>query len=163
MRADIAVTAPIEALSHTDADGEARFGTFMIRDFGVLPHTLFAAWAYRFDEWFANRGAISRRLEVGTPYYFETTSGGRDHPHYGRILAFEPGRLLEMTWLNEAGTHGVETTVRVEVGPSPIGARLHLTHQGFRDEVTSNEHGEAWSRILGERLAAFLRAESAST
>ncbi len=145
-----------DTTTHVGDDGEERFGTSLVREYAVAPDLLFDAWVVRFDEWFAERGAIWQRLEVGVPYFFETIHAGRRHPHYGRVLAFEPGRLLEMTWLNEAGTRGVETVVRVEVSSSDAGARLRLSHGGFRDEVTSTEHGKAWSGLLQERLEPLL-------
>jgi uncharacterized protein YndB with AHSA1/START domain len=124
---------------------------------------VFHAWIGRFDHWFAEPGAIRMRAEVGAPYFFETLHEGDRHPHYGRILALEPDRLLEMTWLNEAGTHGVETVLRVEIAPDGDGSRLRLTHTGFRDERTSAEHGEAWKRLLRDRLDPMLaRSETRS-
>ena len=66
----------------------------------------------------------------------------------GAFWRSEPDRLLEITWLNEVGTHGVETVLRVEIAPETGGTRLRLTHSGFRDETTSDEHGEAWEQLL---------------
>lgn len=158
------VTSADPAIVKTGRDGrEQRFASSLTREFEVAPDVLFGAWADRFDEWFAEPGAISRRLEVGAPYFFETVHAGRRHPHYGRILAFDPGRLLEMTWLNEAGTRGVETVVRVEVAAAGAGSRLYLTHGGFRDEETSRQHGEAWSELLRDRLAPLLGAGAATS
>lgn len=128
------------------------FEATVVHDADASPAVVFRAWIDRFDEWFAEPGAIWMRAEVGVPYFFETFHRGARHPHYGRILACEADRLLEMTWLNETGTHGVETVLRVEIEPRRDGSRLHLTHAGFRDEKTSAEHGEAWQFLLRDRL-----------
>jgi len=132
------------------------FGTSVAHKVDASPDVVFHAWVDRFDHWFAEPGAIRMMAEVGAPYFFETLHEGERHPHYGRILALEPGRLLEMTWLNEAGTHGVETVLRVEIAPDGNGSRLCLTHTGFHDETTSAEHGEAWQRLLRDRLDPML-------
>ena len=146
-----------DAITHNGDQGEDRFGSLLVREYQVSPDLLFNVWVDRFDEWFAERGAITRQLEPGAPYFFETIHAGQRHPHYGRILAFQPGKLIEMTWLNEAGTRGVETVVRVEVRSSDDGgSQLRLTHSGFRDKDTSSEHANAWSGILKERLEPVL-------
>ncbi|MGW4393766.1 SRPBCC domain-containing protein [Amycolatopsis nivea] len=132
------------------------FETAVVHDTDAPPDVVFRAWATGFDEWFAEPGAIWMRPEAGVPYFFETFHMGARHPHYGRILAYEADRLLEMTWLNEAGTHGVETVLRVEIAPRGDGSRLRLTHAGFRDEKTSAEHGEAWEFLLRDRLDPLL-------
>jgi uncharacterized protein YndB with AHSA1/START domain len=132
------------------------FETTVVHDMDASPDVVFRAWIGGFDQWFAEPGAIWMRAEVGVPYFFETLHMGARHPHYGRILAYEADRLLEMTWLNEAGTHGVETVLRVEIAPRSAGSRLRLTHSGFRDEKTSSEHGEAWESLLHDRLDPML-------
>jgi uncharacterized protein YndB with AHSA1/START domain len=127
-----------------------------VHDVDAAPEAVYQAWVGRFDEWFAEPGAIRMRAEVDAPYFFETFHQGARHPHYGRFLALEPARLVELTWLNEAGTHGVETVLTVEITPHGDGSRLRLTHAGFRDETTSAEHGEAWKQLLRERLDPML-------
>jgi uncharacterized protein YndB with AHSA1/START domain len=139
------------------------FCTSVVHAVEAPPAVVFSAWLDRFDAWFAEPGAISMRAEVGAPYFFETFHQGARHPHYGRILALEPDRLLEMTWVNEAGTHGVETVLRVEIEPKGDGSSIRLSHSGFRDEATSADHGEAWQQLLRERLDPLLtRSETLS-
>lgn len=135
---------------------ERPFRSTVVHDVDAAPDVVFQAWIGRFDRWFAEPGMIWMRAEAGAPYFFETFHMGRRHPHYGRILALEPDRLVEMTWVNEAGTHGVETVLRVEIAPHGDGSRVRLTHGGFRDETTSAEHGEAWEQLLRERLDPML-------
>ncbi len=135
---------------------ERTFGSSVVHRVDASPDVVFRAWIDRFDQWFAEAGAIRMRAEVDAPYFFETFHRGKRHPHYGRILAVEPDRLLEMTWMNEAGTHGVETVLRIEIAPDGDGSLLRLTHNGFRDETTSAEHGEAWEQLLRERLDPML-------
>ncbi|BCB88540.1 SRPBCC family protein [Phytohabitans suffuscus] len=127
------------------------YGLVVERTFPVPPPALFHAWTAGFDTWFAEPGAIMLTPEVDRPYFFETFHAGQRHPHYGRFLRVEPDRLLELTWLNEAGTRGHETVLTVELRPEGEGTAQRLTHRGFPDDRTRAEHEDAW-RLLLERL-----------
>ena len=81
-------------------------------------------------------------------YFFETRFDGQRHPHYGRFLTLEQGKVVEMTWLTATGTRGVETVVTIELEPSGSGTRLSLTHAGFPDEELRDGHAEAWPAAL---------------
>lgn len=118
---------------------------------------VFRAWTERFDQWFAQPGEIVMKAEVNAPYFFRTLHEGRHHPHYGRFLRVDPDRLIELTWLNEAGTHGVETVLTVETSPRPSGSLLLLTHAGFPDDKMREEHETAWKWLLLNRLDPLLR------
>jgi uncharacterized protein YndB with AHSA1/START domain len=119
---------------------------------GAPPAALFDAWTTGFDRWFAEPGALRLTPEVNAPYFFETVHEGRRHPHYGRFLRVERDRLLEFTWLNEAGTRGHETVLTVELTPDGDGTALRLAHRGFPDARTRDEHRQAWRELLEQRL-----------
>lgn len=117
---------------------------------------VYRGWTERFDQWFAEQAAIVLTPVVNAPYFFETHHEGQRHPHYGRFLTVEPLRKLEFTWMNEAGTAGVETVVGVELTPEADGVRLVLTHAGFRDAKTASEHEQAWRELLAQRFVPLV-------
>lgn len=124
------------------------------------PEAVYRAWTEGFDAWFAEPGMVRMRAAVGEPYVFITRHENQLHPHYGRFLALEPHRLVELTWVTgAAGTDGAETVVTVELEPAPQGGtRLRLTHTGFYDQAGVKRHDEAWAHHVLPHLDDVLAA-----
>jgi hypothetical protein len=113
------------------------------------PSKIYHAWTEGFDTWFARPGVIRMRAEAGEPFYFETEYQGTRHPHYGRFMALQRDRFVELTWMTgRGGTDGAETIVSVELSPSGSGTRLRLTHAGFYDDASLEQHRDAWLHVL---------------
>lgn len=119
------------------------------------PGIFYKAWTQEFDRWFAAPNSVLMEGKVNTPYFFETVfkfeESKKTHrePHYGRFLRLEEDKLVTMTWVTGPnGTKGAETIVEVELESLDEGTLLTLTHSGFLDKESKDQHEKAWPEVL---------------
>jgi uncharacterized protein YndB with AHSA1/START domain len=105
--------------------------------------------------WFWPESAFGTTAEVdlGEGYRIDGPKAGLSLT--GRYLTVDPPKRLVMTW-QWAGEDG-GTMVRIELAPDGEGTVLTLTHEGFADGTTRDEHVRGWSDCLA-RLPAWLGA-----
>ncbi len=116
---------------------------------------LFKAWTEEFEIWFAVPNSVIMEAKENTTYFFETefkfeeSEKAQREPHYGRFLRIKENELVELTWVTgQNGTKGAETVVKVEFEPLNNGTELKLSHSGFLDEESKNQHEKAWPEVL---------------
>lgn len=118
----------------------------------ATPSEVFAAFTTGFERWFAQPGTLSLVPAVGRAFFFYNRDAWGRHPHYCRILALEPDRLVELTWVTgngeAVGTEGAETVLRVELTADGEGTAIHLTHAGLPNEASRAAHEENWPLAL---------------
>ncbi len=124
------------------------------------PEDVYAAWAKRFDTWFAQAGTIAMVPEPGRPYFFYNRDDWGRHPHYGRFLDVKQNQLIEMAWMmgngTAEGTEGAETVLCIELVFKGGATDFRLNHSGFVSEKSCDGHKDNWPlalNILHEALS----------
>jgi uncharacterized protein YndB with AHSA1/START domain len=105
------------------------------------------------------------RFEVADPTGKIVINGISDFKAYGKILEYDPPRLLAYTWIaNWHDQPGRKTLVRWELTPVGNGTRVKVTHSGLAEEpVARKDYSGGWPGVLrqlknhAERAAASTR------
>ena len=112
---------------------------------------LYRAWTEDFDLWFAQPGELLMIPEIDKPFFFYNRHDWGRHAHYGRFLALDKNRRIEMTWLSgNGGTFGAETVISIQLIPQDHGTTFRMTQSGFDDEQAAKAHEDNWPLALDE-------------
>ena len=95
--------------------------------------------------WFGAAKAIVD-VKVDGLFYHVGAHEGRQWAHYGRFVKLERGRAIEYTWMSEA-THGIETTVSIELRAAAGATELVLVHRDLPDDDRGRSHETGWKFI----------------
>lgn len=76
--------------------------------------------------------------------------GGKVYEHYGEVLAFDPPRLLEHTWIADFHDQPARpTVVRWELTASGNGTVLKVSHRGFAAQPkVRKDYKSGWPGLL---------------
>ncbi|MFI2643411.1 SRPBCC family protein [Streptomyces sp. NPDC018610] len=138
----------------------------------ATPEQCFAVFTERPKDWWPPSHVLVKKERAGLA--FEPGVGGRyyewdvdgEEKTWGRVLEWEPGRRLAMTWRIDPNWQSIDDDERaseIEVDFEPVDerhTRVHLAH------VKLDRHGEGAERIFkaldgpspGETLELFARA-----
>ncbi|HVJ53314.1 MAG TPA: SRPBCC domain-containing protein [Aliidongia sp.] len=124
----------------------------------VSPERAFELFTGEIDRWWRRSPAYRFRGKRSGELRFEPGLGGRLVEHYGegdfhevgRILAWEPGRLLIIEWRATNYLPGQATEVEVRFRPVPGGTRVIVEHRGW--EKLPPDHPALHGQALVEHL-----------
>jgi uncharacterized protein YndB with AHSA1/START domain len=122
--------------------------------------------------WFTNESCPVKfwkmDARLGGSYSYATdrskvaVNGVNEFQCHGKILEFDPPRLLVYTWI--ANWHlykDTETTVRWELIPTASGTHVKVTHSGLaRDAEARKDYSGGWTGVV-EQLKQFTEKEFA--
>jgi uncharacterized protein YndB with AHSA1/START domain len=78
-----------------------------------------------------------------------TSADGKPFAVEGVYRAIERPNLLEYTWRYDWGDQPEETVVRYELTERDGTTTLRVTHSGFTDQTSRDNHDTGWDRVLG--------------
>lgn len=137
-----------EGQLRTDGD---RCGVRFERRYDASPDELWSALTEpeRLGRWLADVAELE--LRVGGRFLLQWREGDGTQETDGTILAFEPGRLLELNWTYPGEPDSV---ARFELRPDGEGTILVLDHRGLPPGAIAG-YGAGWHSHL-DSLAAHL-------
>lgn len=128
------------------------------RGFSVSAETLFdyVSQEANFQNWFGPEGTkvvdIKFKMEIGSDWHAEILGeSGQRNKVSGKVLRFDPPKMLELTWAwrSDDGGLGPQSNVTLAVEADGEAASvLTLTHSGLADEDSRKNHNTGWSSSL---------------
>jgi uncharacterized protein YndB with AHSA1/START domain len=115
----------------------------------AAPAKVYAAWMdpkQACNPWHEGKPSVLQ-AKVGGLFYVRMGDGHRV-PHFGRILALEPGSKVQHTWMSPY-TRGMESTVTVGFKKHAGGTLMTLRHAGLPNDSFGRAHSEGWGYFLG--------------
>ncbi|GIL38985.1 SRPBCC family protein [Roseiterribacter gracilis] len=120
------------------------------RSYDVPAQRIYDAWTdvEQLREWLCPGGLWKGEVRVGAPYQMNMLYEGKTYEHHGRFLRLEPPSLVEFTWIQQEGTYGTETIVRIEITDLGPSCEMTLTHTKLPDQKQADSHRGGWSDFL---------------
>jgi uncharacterized protein YndB with AHSA1/START domain len=95
---------------------------------------------------------VTTDWQVGSPITYKGMWEGRPYEDKGKVLQFEPGRLLVSTfWSSFSGLPDLPEnykTVRYELTPTDSGTRLTITQDNNDTQEEASHSEQNWNMVL---------------
>jgi len=108
-------------------------------------------------QWWGHPGSyhctkMEADLRVGGRW--RTTGESKDGSPFsvtGEYRVIEPPHALEFTWRHDWGAHEdqIDTLVRYDIEERDGVTRVRVTHSGFADVASRDDHERGWGTVLG--------------
>ena len=92
--------------------------------------------------------------KVGDLYYFHQTHSRVEYPHFGRFLALQRGKKIQMTWMSPM-TKGLESELTVSLVKKGADTLLTLKHAKLPTGPEGMAHDDGWKYYLENFEAWF--------
>jgi uncharacterized protein YndB with AHSA1/START domain len=118
-----------------------------------LPHPPAKVWRALTDPGLMARWLMPGDFKLEVGHRFTLRTGAMPAVRFGgvvhcEVLAFEPERMLRISWVDRGAGNGLDSTVTWRLVPEGRGTRLFVEHDGFDPD---NPYQQLGRRIMGDQ------------